>query len=50
MKKDLKVVYESPAAEVVDVTVEGIICQSGVPNGLADPTDYGPGIDPFLFV
>lgn len=49
MNKKLKELYESPTTAIVDVRVEGIICQSGIPDALCAPEDYELGADPFNF-
>ena len=43
-----KELYETPSAIVVDVKMEGVICQSGL-NGFDNPADYINGGDPFAF-
>ena len=40
-----KVVYEAPSTMVIEVKIEGVVCQSE----LNDPTDYLNGGDPFAF-
>ena len=40
-KKDLKF-YESPAAELVEMNVEGFLCASQI-DGVEDPTDITGG-------
>ena len=44
MKKEERITYEAPSAIVIDVKIEGVICQSGGLDGRGgyDPTDDNP--------
>ena len=42
-KKELKI-YEAPAAEVVELEVEGFLCASNI-EGVDDPNDLNGGND-----
>ena len=46
MKSKDKSMYEAPRTTVVEVSLGGIVCQSG---GLNNPADYVNGGDPFAF-
>ena len=41
-----KSLYEAPVTTVMELRLEGIVCQSG----LNDPADYINGDDPFVFL
>ena len=49
MKEEGKTYYEAPAITVVEVKIEGVVCQSLPEGTLQDPNDYTPGGDPFAF-
>lgn len=43
MKKEQNFVYASPTAEVLEMSVQGVLCQSGTVKGLnprEDDTDF----------
>lgn len=48
MKRKDKSFYEAPSITIVEVKIEGVICQSGL-NKLDNPADYLDGGDPFVF-
>lgn len=39
MEKEEKINYEAPSAIVIDVKIEGVICQSNGLNPMGDPED-----------
>ena len=47
MELNKKEMYISPEAEIFEVKIEGVICESL--TDLTDPEDYIPGGDPFAF-
>lgn len=48
MERKNKNLYEAPVAILVEVKIEGSLCQSAL-EGLCDPNDYDFDIDPFDF-
>ncbi len=48
MKREDKTFYEAPSITIVEVKLEGVICQS-VLDGLDNPADYFDNGDPFVF-
>ena len=49
MKEEGKTYYEAPAITVVEVKIEGVVCQSLPEGTLSTPNDYIDGGDPFAF-
>lgn len=42
-----KELYNAPAAKVVELKTQGVLCQSAPALSLDDPSDYANGGDPF---